>query len=81
MTGSKGERVKEGIYVDFRHLLQITGKVVLSVWSPVLAIPRALHLAAQTLPFDAGYSSLAAKSCVLTSAWCRNGVCAIRMVG
>ena len=41
--------VKEGICIDFRHVLQITNKIVLSVGSPILTITHALHLAAQTL--------------------------------
>lgn len=41
--------VKEGICIDFRHILQITNKVVLSIGSMNLMITHALHLAAQTL--------------------------------
>lgn len=36
--------VKEGIYIGFRHILQITNKVVLSIGSPILTITHALPM-------------------------------------
>lgn len=59
--------VTGGSWIDFRHVLQITTKVVLIRASLILMIPLALQLVSQSLPWDGGWSSLTCKSSAFTS--------------